>query len=335
MPDYAQVVQHVYALYQTVLNDKTRPEHAAELLAYYPRLSTPAGYRESTRYVFDLCALARFDPRGKRVLDVGCGLGLQLVILHFMGIAEGHGFDPHADRLQVLQRVIAEHSLTNLYPIAAGLDEVDYPQGAFDMILSNEAISHYPSVERFLERAAQWLRIGGVLIIADGNNGANPVLARKTRQIWERFENGPPGEFEGHTILQPYRELREAIIRECAPDLDAQIIAELARRTSGMTQPAILDAVRHYRATGEMPNSRFTGEECPVNPYSGEVMERLFNPFQLAQQIESYGFRARAYAYFGGAKGNPLVRLANRVLMAMTPLTIRWANSFRVVAVRV
>jgi 2-polyprenyl-3-methyl-5-hydroxy-6-metoxy-1,4-benzoquinol methylase len=335
MPDYAQVAQQVYALYQAVLRDESRPEHAAELLNYYPRLGTLAGCCEYTRFVYDLCALARFDPTGKRVLDVGCGLGLQLVILHFMGVAEGRGFDPYADRLQVLQRVIAEHGLTNLHAAQVGLEEADYPHGAFDMILSNEAISHYPSVERFLERAAQWLRTGGVLIIADGNNGANPALAHKTRQIWERFENGPAGKFEGHTILQPYRELREAIIRECAPDLDAQIIAELARRTSGMTQPAILDAVRHYRATGEMPNARFTGETCPVNPYSGAVIERLFNPLELARQIESYGFRARAYAYFGGAKGNPLVRMANAILMALTPLSIRWANSFRIVAVRV
>jgi 2-polyprenyl-3-methyl-5-hydroxy-6-metoxy-1,4-benzoquinol methylase len=93
-----------------------------------------------------------------------------------MGVAEGHGFDPYADRLQVLQRVIAEHGLTNLYAAQVGLEEADYPHGAFDMILSNEAISHYPSVERFLERAAQWLRKGGVLIIADGNNGANPQV---------------------------------------------------------------------------------------------------------------------------------------------------------------
>lgn len=335
MPDYAQVAQQVHALYQAVLRDATRPEHAAELLRYYPRLNTLEGCREYTRFVYDLCALARFDPSGKRVLDVGCGLGLQLVILQLMGIAEGHGLDPYTDRLQVLQRVIAEQGLTHLHATPATLDEADYPEGAFDMVLSNEAISHYPSVERFLERAAAWLRVGGVLIIADGNNGANPTLAQKTRQIWDRFENGPAGKFEGHTITQPYREMREAIIRACAPDLDAAVVHELALRTSGMTQPAIHAAVRHYRSTGEMPNAFFTGESCPVNPYSGAVLERLFDPFQLARQIESYGFRARAYAYFGGAKGNPLVRTANAVLMALTPLSIRWANSFRAVAVRV
>jgi hypothetical protein len=38
MPDYAQVAQQVYALYQAVLRDESRREHAAELLNYYPRL---------------------------------------------------------------------------------------------------------------------------------------------------------------------------------------------------------------------------------------------------------------------------------------------------------
>ncbi len=334
MPDYASVAQQVYALYQPILHDNTHPD-PRELLGYYPRLNTLEGCREYTRFVYDLCALARFDPTGKRVLDVGCGLGLQLAILQLMGVAEAHGFDPYADRLQVLQRLVAEHALKTLHVRQAGLEEVDYPQGAFDMLLSNEAISHYPSVERFLERAAEWLRVGGVLIIADGNNGANPQLAHKTRQIWERFENGPAGDYEGHIVRQSYREAREAIIRECAPDLSHEQVAELARRTSGMTQTAIREAVRRYRATGEMPNAIYTGESCPVNPYSGAVIERLFDPFELARQIEGYGFRARAYAYFGGARGNPLVRLANRALMALTPLTIRWANSFRVIAVRI
>jgi 2-polyprenyl-3-methyl-5-hydroxy-6-metoxy-1,4-benzoquinol methylase len=89
MPDYAQVAQQVYALYQAVLRDESRREHAAELLNYYPRLGTLAGCREYTRFVYDLCALARFDPTGKRVLDVGCGLGLQLVIFALYGCRRG------------------------------------------------------------------------------------------------------------------------------------------------------------------------------------------------------------------------------------------------------
>ncbi|MDW8106744.1 MAG: hypothetical protein RMK45_04595 [Armatimonadota bacterium] len=171
-----------------------------------------------------------------------------------------------------------------------------------------------------------------MLIIADGNNGANPRLARFTREVWRRFEQGPPGTIGAHRIERPYAAMRAEIIQQAYPHLECGVVHQIAERTSGMTQEAILQAVAHYLSTGELPNSTFDGTQCPVNPYSGAVIERLFHPMQLAQELRRFGFRARAYAYFGGAGGNPLVRTANALLQAITPLSIRWAPSFRIVA---
>jgi hypothetical protein len=128
--------------------------------------------------------------------------------------------------------------------------------------------------------------------------------------------------------------MRAEIIQEAFPALEPSVVQELARRTSRMTREQIVQAVRRYLDMGELPNSLYTAQECPVNPETGAVLERLFDPASLARQIERFGFRARHYAYLGGAGGNPLIRLANKLGMALTPLTIHWARSFRIVAVR-
>ncbi len=334
MRDFRTVSQRVSALFEQAARPENRSRYDEELWRYYPQLKTPQGRIQQTRYVYDLCQLARFDPEGKRVLDAGCGFGLQLIVLHFMGAREAVGFDPSERRLRTFQHLIADFQLQGVQAQLAALEQVDYDPASFDMLLSNEAISHYPDVDEFLTRAARWLRRGGVLILADGNNAANPKLAAHTRQLWQRFENGPAGEFGGHRILKPYLQQRTEIIQAAFPDLPPETVQILAQRTSLLTRPAILQAVERYLQTGELPSSMYDPAQCPVNPYSGAVIERLFHPIELARHIERFGFRAWAYAYFGGAGGNPLVRAVNALLMRLTPLSLRWARSFRVIAVR-
>jgi SAM-dependent methyltransferase len=214
------------------------------------------------------------------------------------------------------------------------VDKTDFPDSFFDLVLSNEALSHYRDIDGFLHEASRLLKPGGILLIADGNNGANRHIVRHTRAIWDRFENGPAGEIDGHYVKQPYVEMRAEMIRRAYPDLGEEIVRELAWRTSGMVRDQILHHVARYLQHGEMPTAFYRGDRCPVNPESGIVLERLLHPAELARHIETFGFRARYYAYFGGAGGNLLVRWVNSIGQVLSPITLPWARAFRIVAVR-
>lgn len=335
MKDIEQVSQDLHAIYSRALADSNRARYDEELWRYYGHLATLQGCRKQTRYVFDLCRLARFDPQGKVILDAGCGFGALALILGLMGAQAVHGVDISPTRLPTFQQMIADFQLSPpLSAQFASVDRLEFPSHSFDMILSNEAISHYQDVDAFLTEAARLLKPGGVLLIADGNNARNSRLAAHTRELWLRFENGPTGPFDGHRVKKPYVEMRAEIIQEAFPQMDTALVQELARRTSRMTREQILQAVQRYLDGGELPDAVYTPVECPVNPLTGAVLERLFDPAQLARHIEPFGFRARHYAYLGGAGGNPLIRLVNALGMALTPLTLRWARSFRIVAVR-
>jgi 2-polyprenyl-3-methyl-5-hydroxy-6-metoxy-1,4-benzoquinol methylase len=335
MQPLERVSRRLHEIFSQALREENRSRYDEELWRYYGHLASLEGCTRQTRYVHDLCQLAGFDPQGKVILDAGCGFGALAIILGLMGAHAVQGVDISPTRLPTFQRLIEDFQLRP--PIEAhfaSVEQVAFPDCTFDMILSNEAISHYHDVEAFLREAARLLKPGGVLLIADGNNGANRRLAAHTRQLWLRFENGPAGAFNGHRVKKPYVEMRAEIIQEAFPDLEPSLIQELARRTSRMTREQIKQTVQHYLDTGEMPNSLYTAQECPVNPETGAVLERLFDPASLARQIEPFGFCARYYAYLGGAGGNPLIRFANKLVMVLTPLTIRWARGFRIVAVR-
>jgi cyclopropane fatty-acyl-phospholipid synthase-like methyltransferase len=284
--------------------------------------------------VYDLCHLARFDPQDKVILDAGCGYGVIAIILMLMGAREVWGLDISEERLTAFEHLIQDHHLSErLHAQLRGVEDTGLEDGSVDAVISNEAISHYYNVDAFLREAARVLKPGGVLLIADGNNAANPFRRRDTEQIWDRFENGPAGEVHGHRLETPYIEMRRQIIRSTAPDLPPSTVDRLAQETAYMNQEQIVRAVNEYLTTGKLPGSRFDRRRCPVNPISGAYMEQMFHPAQLAREIEQYGFRARHYAALGGAIPTWLSAPA-RLFAALTPLTLPFARAFRIVAVR-
>lgn len=334
MRNFHEVQTKLQTLYTQILQESNQARYAEELWRYYGHLNTVQGSATRVRFVYDLCKLAHFDPEGKVVLDAGCGFGAVAIILRLMGTAAVHGIDIMTSRLETFRRIIEDYGLDSIYPKLASVDKMPYPDCSFDMVLSNEAISHYSDVDGFLREAARVLRPNGVLIIADGNNGANPHIVAHTHRLWERYENGPAGKVDGHVVRTPYLEMRVQIIRGVAPTLEESVAIELARRTSGMTRDKILEWLYKYQKTGELPSSWYHYGKCPRNPETGAVMEQLFHPRDLAAHIERFGFRARYYAYFGGAGGHSVVRLINTIGERFSPLTIRWARAYRIVAVR-
>lgn len=335
MGNFEQYVDRTHQLYRQILDDGNRSRYDAELWKYCKGYNERKQIEKLVRFVGDLLRLAAVDVRGKTVLDAGCGFGRVALVLAAMGAEKVFGVDITTRRLSTFQQIICdlqmEQTLVAEYKSA---DDTGYPDGMFDLVLSIEAISHYNDVDAFFREAARVLKPGGVLLISDGNNGRNPRIANFTKQVWNRFENGPAGEVHGHVVAQSYRQIRRDIIAEHFPSLSGEEVDELARRTSYMNKEQVIQAAQDYLATRTLPDSLYDPNRCPVDPRTGAVIERLFDPFELARYMQPFGFRARAFAYFGGASGNPILRAANQILQTLSPITMWLAPSFRIVAVK-
>lgn len=315
------------------------PGYDPYFYVYSGALERPAAAAQYVRHTLDQLAFAEVDPRDKVVLDAGSGFGLTLVLYGFLGAAGLFGLEIREKMVRTCEAYapLLPKRVRDRLDIRQGdVAAMPYPDSSFDLVLSNEAISHYRDLGGFLSEAARVLKPDGVLLIADGNNGLNPLVRRRTYKVWEAFEQGPAGiEVHGHPIgheFGPFVEVRGRIIAQAFPELGDADREALSLRTAGMTAAEVVEAARRYVRTGEMPSSVYRHGNLAVDPISTQVMERLFNPYRLGREIAKYGFRVKVRGYWGGASGRRILRVANEVLARLSPLTIVTARAFRIAA---
>lgn len=126
-------------------------------------------YRESSKclnsaleqpYLKDLLP----DPRGKRILDIGSGMGLFSEYAARLGAASIVGIDisnrmcDHAKaRLQDFQNISIHNS---------AVEDFEWNGDPFDLIVSSLALHYVVDLAATIQKTAQWLREGGYYIIS-------------------------------------------------------------------------------------------------------------------------------------------------------------------------
>ncbi len=285
------------------------------------------------KYMFDL---TKRPIKDAVILDVGCGFGIDSMIMAGLGAREVCGIDVNPSWVQTIEKYLSELKWNlPIKPKVADAAKLPYPDNAFDFLLSVEAISHYRNVEGFFEEAHRVLKRGGCLIVSDANNGANPLIRNKTDDIWERFEFGPPiASFHGHRIQKSFRDMRREIIVDRFPHLKEEEVENLVDNTFAMGSEDVSKAAERFLKDGTLPQSRFKKGVPAFNPVMNDYIERVFDPTELATQLRTIGFKTKVNAHFGGAGRKDLVGLTNSFLRLFSPLTIYAARVYKIVAVK-
>jgi SAM-dependent methyltransferase len=287
------------------------------------------------RYFRDFLEFADRDIRGADVLEAGSGFGLGLVLLASLGARKVRGIEIVPWMVDFACRardVLPDELRDRTEPTVGSVISLPYEEAEFDIVLSLEAISHYLDYRPFLAEAHRVLRPGGVLVVSDGNNGLNPITRRKTVDIWAGHEVDPgpvSTDTDNPWLFVPKR---QQIIADAFPQLDRDEAHRLALHTSGMVREQIVEAVSRYVEDGVLPRGPYRRGELSIHPEMEIVMERLFNPYALKREIESFGFRCKLRGHWAGASGKLTHRVADRVLGSLGPLTICSARGFRIAA---
>lgn len=120
-----------------------------------------------TRVVAAVVADARVLP-GMRVADLGCGTGQVAFPLARMG-ADVSAVDISEAMIGLLRANAAHEGVHGVSGIVSDLERLSFPVASLDVVVSSYALHHLADAEkrRLVERAADWLRPGGRIVIGD------------------------------------------------------------------------------------------------------------------------------------------------------------------------
>lgn len=149
----------------------------------------PAGVAQ-IRLVEELARAARIEP-GSSVLDAGCGLagsGVWLAENRDCTVT-GVTISPAQARL-ARRRVKAENADGKVDVLLADLESLELPKAGFDAVWSVECTEHLSDKEKFIAKAAGWLKPGGVMAFCawtPAHNLEAALHARHIRPVCEAF----------------------------------------------------------------------------------------------------------------------------------------------------
>ena len=108
----------------------------------------------------------------------------------------------------------------------------------------------------------------------------------------------------------------------------------IVENTFGMGQDQLYHACDQFIQKGINPNRPYKQKKPPFNPVADGYIERLIHPKRFARQLRNHGFRVSVYSHFGGAGSRNILYFLNALLRFFTPITIYFARSFKMVAVK-
>jgi len=100
---------------------------------------------------------------GKRVLDLGCGFGWHCAYAIENGAAKTVGVDISEN---MLKRARAEHASEKSEYLCMPIEDVDFPTGSFDVVLSSLAFHYVESFRDICEKANRMLVPGGAFVFS-------------------------------------------------------------------------------------------------------------------------------------------------------------------------
>lgn len=125
------------------------------------------------------------DFRGKRVLDLGCGFGWHCRYAAENGALSVLGLDLSE---KMLERARRETSSPVISYCRRPIEDFDFPENAFDLVLSSLAFHYIASFDDICRKVSRTLTVGGDFVFS----AEHPVFTAQGSQEWLRDVSGTP-----------------------------------------------------------------------------------------------------------------------------------------------
>ena len=105
------------------------------------------------------------EIEGRRVLDVGCGLGGKTVAMAASGAAEVVGIDTDPEKTHWARSLAVEAGTGNVSFAVQSASSLGFPGGHFDLVVLADVIEHLEDPLAALLECARVLRYGGMALV--------------------------------------------------------------------------------------------------------------------------------------------------------------------------
>jgi ubiquinone/menaquinone biosynthesis C-methylase UbiE len=133
----------------------------------------------------DYCINALPSLEGKKVLEIGCGNGVQAVyIMDKFRPAYLKAIDLNAANVEIARSEAERLGVTGVdYEVGDAQDLKGIADQEFDVVINIESAFHYPDKPAFLKEVKRVLKPGGHFLIADILS--TPVVSTSTKKRWK------------------------------------------------------------------------------------------------------------------------------------------------------
>ena len=146
---------------------------------YWDKIIDPKNIKDSEEVLFNLSEEMEYyrtpaqeyayhlmgDLHGKRVLEIGCGLGVNSVILMEKG-AKISAIDISLKRLETVQKVFQEYKIAGIQLYCASGESLPFQSNCFDIVYANAVMIHLDKDQTYSE-IQRVLKPGGRVILVE------------------------------------------------------------------------------------------------------------------------------------------------------------------------
>lgn len=171
---------------------------------------------------------------------------------------------------------------------------------------SYDVLEHTYDIDAFCRKLHLLSYKGTTMIHSSGANIFSYPYVKSVSKKQREVEISDREAEWGHKkrdCLRAYLKERAKIIRECTSNLNEDEIKQMAINTRGLMRDAIVQCMEQYNKSKEFPKLI----EHPTNtcdPYTGNWMEHLMNPYYLKEGFLFNGFDAKVLPGYWTPDGN-------------------------------